>query len=79
MLVPGMLVGLPRGQGVGKLVSTRDGRCTVSIFYSILRSETLEFAFEDITRGYLSSQTRVYVKQNEYFKVGRVTNRQTKY
>lgn len=64
--------------GVGKLEAAAEGRCTVSVFHSILRSETTELALDDLSRAYLSPQTRVYVRDGERFKVGRVTNYLTK-
>jgi ATP-dependent helicase HepA len=70
----GMLVELPRRKGIGKLESAADGRCTVSVFHSILRAETIELSSADIARAYLSPQTRVYVRHDECFRVGRVTN-----
>lgn len=70
----GMLVELPGRRGVGKLDSTTDGRCTVSIFHSMLCTESLDFAVNEIGRAYLSPQTRVYVRDGESIRVGRVTN-----
>ena len=69
-----MLVEVPGRRGVGKLESAADGRCTVSVFHSILRSEIVDFSLEEISRAYLSPQTRVYVRGGERFQVGRVTN-----
>jgi ATP-dependent helicase HepA len=74
VLFRGMLVEMPGHRGVGKLKSAADGRCTISVFYSILRGETTEMSLDDLTRAYLSPQTRVYVREGERFKVGRVTN-----
>ena len=59
---------------MGKLESAADGRCTVSIFHSILKSEVVELSLEEISRAYLSPQTRVYVRDGERFQVGQVTN-----
>jgi ATP-dependent helicase HepA len=70
----GMLVDLPRRRGVGKLEAAGDGRCSVSVFHSILHTETLDLAMKEINRAFLSPQTRVYVKQDDRFRVGRVTN-----
>ena len=64
--------------GVGKLEAVAGSRCTVSAFHSILRSETTELPLDDLTRAYLSPQTRVYFRDGERFKVGRVTNYLTK-
>lgn len=69
-----MLVDLPRRQGFGKLESTSDGRCSVSVFHSILKTETLELSLTEISRGFLSPQTRVYVKDSDRFRVGRVVD-----
>ena len=74
MLFRGMLVELPGRKGVGKLESAADGHCAVSIFHSILRTETVELKIEDIQRAYLSPQTRVYIQEDERFRVGRVTD-----
>lgn len=74
MLFRGMLVELPGHMGVGKLDAVADGRCTVTVFYSILRSATTEMSLDDLARAYLSPQTRVYVRDEERFRVGRVTN-----
>lgn len=74
MLFRGMLVEVPGRRGVGKLESVADGRCTVLLFHSILRSEIVSLAFQDISRAYLSPQTRVYVREGDRFSVGRVTN-----
>lgn len=73
-LFRGMLVELPGRQGLGKLDSAADGRCAISIFFSMIRSETLDLPLDEIIRAYLSPQTRVYVKQDELFRVGRVTD-----
>jgi ATP-dependent helicase HepA len=74
VLLRGMLVELPKRKGVGKLESAVDGRCVISVFYSILRTETLNVALEGVDRAYLSRQTRVYVRQDERWRVGRVTD-----
>lgn len=74
VLFRGMLVELPGRMGVGKLEAVANGRCTVSVFHSIRRSETTEMSLDDLTRAYLSPQTRVYVRDEERFRVGRVTN-----
>ncbi len=71
-LFEGMLVKLPGRRGIGKLTSFTGGRCAVSVFHSMLRSEQIEFSIEKLTRAYLSRQTRVYVEQNGSFQVGRV-------
>jgi len=74
VLIRGMLVGLAGGTGIGKLEAVANGRCTVSVFYSIVRRETTEMSVRDLTRAYLSPQTRVYVRDDEHFRVGRVRN-----
>lgn len=73
-LFRGMLVGLPGRRGIGKLVAAADGRCKVSIFYSILRTEVVEYGFSEIGRAYLSPQTRAYVPGKGGMRVGRVTD-----
>lgn len=69
-----MLVTLPGRKGVGKLESVADGRCSVSIFYSIQHSETEEFDVGDIGRAFLSPQTRAYVVDQDRMRVGRITD-----
>lgn len=69
-----MLVGLPGQKGIGKLQSASSGRCIVSIFYSIQRSEDIEYNVSDITRAFLSAQTRAYVLDDERMRVGRITD-----
>lgn len=71
-LYRGMLVVLPEGRGVGKLEGIVDGTCTATIFHSILRSETIRFPSVKLERAYLSPQTRVYIRKDDRFRVGRV-------
>ena len=73
-LIRGMLVNLPGRKGVGRLDSEIDGRCKVSIFFSLVRVETIEVDATEIERAYLSSQTRAYVLDDGRMKVGRVTD-----
>jgi ATP-dependent helicase HepA len=73
MLSGGMLVELSERSGIGKLVSHANGVCVVSVFRSINRSERVTVALDQLKRGYLSRQTRVYVRTNESFSLGRVT------
>jgi len=74
VLFRGMFVELPGRKGIGKLEAAADGHCTVTVFHSILRAETIDLALTDIGRAYLSPQTRVYVREDDRFRVGRVTN-----
>lgn len=69
-----MFVELPNGAGVGKLEDAAGDYCSISVFYSIQRTETLSLPLDAIKRAYLSSQTRVYVKDNDQVRVGRVTD-----
>lgn len=69
-----MLVALPGERGIGKLVSATEGRCTVSIFYSLQRTENVEFDDTSLGRAYLSPQTRAYVLDGERMRVGRVAD-----
>jgi len=69
-----MLVELPGRKGIGKLESAADGRCQVAVFHSILHTETIDLSISDIGRAYLSPQTRVYVRQDDRYRVGRITN-----
>ena len=69
-----MLVGLPKARGIGKLESASEARCLVSIFFSLIRSEIIEVDVAELTRGYLSPQTRAYAFDCEQMRVGRVIN-----
>ena len=69
-----MLAELPRRQGVGKLLSADSERCTVSVFHSILRSESVDLPLADVGRAFLSPQTRVYVQDGDHYRIGRVKN-----
>ena len=68
-----MLIELPESSGIGKLISESGGNCIVSVFRSINRSERLSIPLDQLKRGYLSRQTRVYVRTGESFRPGRVT------
>ena len=74
VLFPGMLVGLPGRRGVGKLQSSVDGRCVISVFHSIRRTETHNLNINEIERAYLSPQTRVYIREDQNVRIGRVTD-----
>ena len=69
-----MLVSLPDDSGVGKIDSVEGTKGVVSIFRSIIRSETLRVPIAELTRAYLSTQTRVYALVDDRFKVGRVVS-----
>ena len=69
-----MFVELPGRMGVGKLESVADGHFAISIFHSIRRTEIVKLKIDEIQRGYLSPQTRVYVQGSERVEVGRVTD-----
>jgi ATP-dependent helicase HepA len=69
-----MFVSLPRGRGVGKLEAVADGICSIIVFRSIIRSEIVHIPRASLIRAYLSPQTRVYVRDEERFRVGRVTD-----
>ena len=69
-----MFVGLPDHKGIGKLEAAADGRCTISVFHSIQRSQTIEIPASEIERAFLSPQTRAYVQDGDRMRVGRVTN-----
>ena len=69
-----MLVELPGQKGVGKLQSAADGRCVISVFHSIQRSEEIECEVSAVARAYLSPQTRAYVLDNERMRVGRISD-----
>lgn len=69
-----MLVELPGQKGVGKLQSAADGRCVISIFHSIQRSEDIECEVGAVARAYLSPQTRAYVLDDDRMRVGRISD-----
>ncbi len=73
MLLQGMLVQLPERQGIGKLDAVVDGTCFIAVFYSALRSEIVKVDVQNVSRAYLSPQTRVYVRTGDRVRVGRVT------
>lgn len=73
-LFRGMLVSLPQKRGVGKLEVVDGDMCSVAVFRSIMRSETVRLPLAALRRAYLSPQTRVYVRDEERFRVGRVTD-----
>jgi ATP-dependent helicase HepA len=73
-LYRGMLVSLPKGRGVGKLEAVHDSMCSVLVFCSIIRSEIVHIPSASLRRAYLSPQTRVYVRDEERHRVGRVTD-----
>ena len=69
-----MLVSLPQNRGIGKLEEDHGDTWSVTVFRSIIRSEILQFPAAALRRAYLSPQTRVYVRDEERFRVGRVTD-----
>lgn len=73
-LVQGMLVSLPRRNGIGKLVSITDGRCRIAVFYSLARIEMIDLNETEVERAYLSPQTRAYMPHGDRLLVGRVTD-----
>jgi ATP-dependent helicase HepA len=73
-LFKGMLVELPGQKGVGKLQSAANGRCVISIFHSIQRSEDFECEAGAVSRAFLSPQTRAYVLDGERMRVGRISD-----
>ena len=68
-----MLVHLPERQGIGKVESVDEESCSVRIFRSIIRSNEVQVPLSTLERAFLSSQTRVYVRGEDHFRVGRVT------
>lgn len=73
MLIRGMLLELPEGRGIGKLEREDGDVCDVSVFYSIVRSETERHQIRSLSRAYLSPQTRVYVRDDDRYRVGRIS------
>ena len=59
---------------MGKLEAVDGDTCSVAIFRSIIRSEIVHLPVAGLRRAYLSPQTRVYVRDEERFRVGRVTD-----
>lgn len=59
---------------MGKLEAVDGDTCSVAIFRSIIRSEIVQLPVAGLRRAYLSPQTRVYVRDEERFRVGRVTD-----
>ncbi|TNC74350.1 protein DpdE [Rubellimicrobium roseum] len=69
-----MLIGLPGGRGVGKLEASDGKTATVAVFHSVARTERLEIPASSLERAYLSPQTRVYVRNEDRFQIGRVAD-----
>jgi ATP-dependent helicase HepA len=69
-----MLVSLPNGRGVGKLERVDGDMCSVGVFRSIVRSDVMRLPVTAISRAYLSPQTRVYIREDGRFRVGRVAD-----
>jgi ATP-dependent helicase HepA len=69
-----MLLALPEGRGVGKLEGMNGDVCDVSVFYSIVRSETVSYPVKSLARAYLSPQTRVYALDGDRYRAGRVSD-----
>ena len=74
MLARGVLLELPDQRGVGKLQDVNEDICDVSVFNSIARSERVSYPINLLARAYLSPQTRVYVLDEDRYKVGRVSD-----
>ena len=74
MLIKGMLLELPAGRGIAKLESVDGDFCDVSVFHSIVRSEPATYQIKLLERAYLSPQTRVYVLDDDRYRVGRVAD-----
>ncbi|TIX35075.1 MAG: hypothetical protein E5V34_03995, partial [Mesorhizobium sp.] len=55
-------------------MAAADGRCKISIFYSIQRTEVVEYDVGQVERAFLSPQTRAYVFNEDRMRVGRVTD-----
>ncbi|NIE60640.1 hypothetical protein F3J12_24145 [Burkholderia sp. Ax-1735] len=74
VLINGMLVSLPDDKGVGKLEGISGETCSVSIFRSIIRSDVIQMPVAKVSRAYLSPQTRVYIRHEGRFRVGRIAD-----
>ncbi|MPW20168.1 hypothetical protein GCT13_25580 [Paraburkholderia sp. CNPSo 3157] len=74
VLIDGMLVSLPDDKGVGKLEGVSGDTCSVSIFRSIIRSDVIRMPVAKVSHAYLSPQTRVYVRHEGRFRVGRIAD-----
>jgi ATP-dependent helicase HepA len=73
-LLPGMFISLPNNRGVGKIDAVHGDTCSIAVFRSIIRTEILQIPVAELGRAYLSPQTRVYVRDEDRFRVGRVTD-----
>lgn len=74
MLKLGMFLALPDGRGVGKFEGLNGDVCNVSVFHSIVRSESASYPIKSLARAYLSPQTRVYVIDGDRYQVGRISD-----
>lgn len=72
MLIPGMFIELPNGRGMAKLEAIFGSSSRVTVFRSVRNVESLNLETAKIRRGYLSPQTRVYVRDTKQTRVGRV-------
>lgn len=70
----GMLFQLPGAMGIGKLraVGGDGDDCEIAVFNSVIRQSTLEVSQSTLDRAYLSPQTRVYVRGDAGYNIGRV-------
>lgn len=50
-------------------MAAADGRCKISIFYSIQRTEEVEYDVGQVERAFLSPQTRAYVFSEDRMRV----------
>lgn len=74
LLHEGMLFQLPGGIGIGKFRAFgEDGStCELSIFNSVASQSTVAVSIAELRRAFLSPQTRVYVRKEQGYSVGRV-------
>ncbi|SEH06415.1 protein DpdE [Candidatus Venteria ishoeyi] len=70
----GIFVSPTTTSDIGKLVAVEGRRVTVRFFYSIMHQEEQDYALEQIKHFYLHPHTRVYIRINEEWRVGRITN-----
>jgi len=67
-----MLVSLPGRRGVGTVVSAGRVDCRISLFHSIDESVLEDLPTAALSRALLAPETRVYVRDKDAWRVGRI-------
>ncbi len=73
----GMLVTLPGRRGVGTVLNCHADWSEVEVFHSIDHSDVEHFPTDTLQRAFAGPETRIYVKIDEIWRVGRVKNYDT--